>query len=786
MVADSGRCEAAWTIAMDACARAGATVAQRRTRASAASAGAPRLAPTGGAAGRACRRAPLRSAQDGAAACAAVGSGAVVERWRATSPFVRAWLPLAVFSAAAVVFTYPLAWRLGEGLAGDGADANLFVWNHWWLAQALERGVNPYVTDMIFWPVGTSLVLHTFSPYHGVLALLLTPWTGDVAAYNLLVILSFALCGWAGYLLARDVSGSEAAAYIGGFAFGFTSYHYAHALGHLNLLAYHWLPLLLLFFMRYARTGRRRDALFAGLMLVGAGLTDLSLLISGAFLTGVFSLAWHGWRDLRAHLRVLAVGGVAALLFSPWLVMIFRQYARSPELVAYGAEAARYSLDLFSFFVPTPLSTLYADVGRVLPRDGTATEATLFVGYLVLALAAYGLWRRPWRETRPWAVTAAVFGLLSLGPSLQVLGHATGIPLPYTVLGWLPIFSSLRTPARFGLLVVLCVSILATMGAADILARARRVWRPARGAAVALICLVVIAEMAVLPYPLTPLRYSSLYEDAKALGTEAIVDLPLHQPGYAGQLGRVNYMAAQTRHEMPMVNGYNARQTYSDVQTLHAHQVLALIGRLELGDAPPEQRDVFPDQDARAVAGELLARRGMTTLLLHRNEPPTAAEAREIELLRTLEGVRLVKEAPDGALYQAVRSEDPPPVILDLGAGWHAMEMLGGHPIRWSVGRSEVIVYASRAMEAELSLDVMPFVRARTLVIELNGAALHEQDAPAGWSGVRLHVTLAEGENVLALRSLEPAQTAREVGLGWDTRQVSLGFRNLRVEPVSS
>ncbi len=55
--------------------------------------------------------------------------------------------------------------------------------------------------------------------------------------------------------------------------------------------------------------------------------------------------------------------------------------------------------------------------------------------------------------------------VLSLGPFLQVAGHRLGIPLPYALCYYvIPGFSSMRTPARFAVLVALATAVLAGLG----------------------------------------------------------------------------------------------------------------------------------------------------------------------------------------------------------------------------------------------------------------------------------------------------------------------------------
>ena len=112
---------------------------------------------------------------------------------------------LLLFAALAVLLTWPLAAHLATHLPGTGLDDNaMFLWNFWWVRQALaDPAAGVFTTDAVFHPGGVSLVLHSYSllnAYAGatVFAALTLP-----AALNLTVIVACTLNGFSACLLAR-------------------------------------------------------------------------------------------------------------------------------------------------------------------------------------------------------------------------------------------------------------------------------------------------------------------------------------------------------------------------------------------------------------------------------------------------------------------------------------------------------------------------------------------------------------------------------------------------------
>lgn len=209
----------------------------------------------------------------------------------------------AAYLALAVAFTWPLAAGLTTQTPGGEAwtyDGFSMVWNLWWFQRAaLWLNSNPLVTDRLFAPLGANLALHTSTLWQALTALPLLAWMPPVAASNLLLIASLALCGYGAYLLALGVLGAagphaRAAAFVAGVVYAFTTQRFMFlVLGHHNFFATQFVPFYLLYVLRASRpaTSARstaRAVVLAGLFLALCLLTELSLAVMAVLVAGLY------------------------------------------------------------------------------------------------------------------------------------------------------------------------------------------------------------------------------------------------------------------------------------------------------------------------------------------------------------------------------------------------------------------------------------------------------------------------------------------------------------------
>lgn len=525
------------------------------------------------------------------------------------------WAVLA-YAVLTVFMTWPIAANLATEVPGGG-DAWQHIWNLWWVKQALlTLHTNPYHTDLLYYPGGVNLYFHTLVLTAGLTAIpLQLLGLNLITSYNLILLSTYVLAGLGAYLLCRYLTGNSWASFVGGLVFAFAPYHSAHLFGHMNLASLQWIPfyvLLLLKALDWRPEGRSEElavkerqkppsgllrsafsspwyALGAGALLAVNAYTEWTYAIFLVLLTGVV-VAWRillpserrqvtagvGWWALGARLVIVGVTFfvLTAPIFFPTLAEARQGYAQQPP-----EETLFYSADLVNGFLPSELHPIWgpniastvAQLPPYLPLKNPS-ERDLFLGYTVLAVAAWGVWRLR-RNIRVlfWAFTAALMWLLSLGPVLQVLGRQeftsflVKIPMPYLLLYKLPLFSIMRTPARFTVLVMLALSVLVAYALAHLLRNKPHTSLPSHSAvarplppvtrlvlAIAISVLILFEFVAV--YPLVPPGWNvPIYQKIAAEpGNFALLELPVRPFG--------DYMAYQTIHGKPIIGGYLSRQ----------------------------------------------------------------------------------------------------------------------------------------------------------------------------------------------------------------------------------
>jgi hypothetical protein len=456
------------------------------------------------------------------------------------------------FGLLAVLLTSPRLLGASHYIRDDWHDVEIFFWDFWWLGEALRTGQDPWFTTAVFHPAGTSLGFHPTGFLYGFFSLplqaLLGAEVGVVLAYNLITLSSLTLGAWFAWLLARKLGAGDLAAAVTGIVYSFSAYHFWH-LGRLHVGGIEFLPLFLLALLML--TGDQVRPVRAGLATGGAAVlllySSLTNFSSAILLTVVLALILLFTDRPRLLRREVLLGAMvaAAVVFLAALPFLHAwvAYPQPVEGARSVAENATYSADLLGYVVPGHNSTLYGSLAASLdPQRVTRGEET-FTGWLPWLLLPLGLLavkgRRPW----PWVILAAVFGVLSLGPFLKVMGHETGLPLPYRLLyEVVPLLKMNRTPVRLAAPFLLFLAVLAGLGAQRLAAARKQGW------ILPLVLLVAVAE-SVYSLPLTPREAApAVYRQLEA-GGGAVLNVPL----YHARLDR-RLMYHQIFHRQPVTS----------------------------------------------------------------------------------------------------------------------------------------------------------------------------------------------------------------------------------------
>ena len=114
-------------------------------------------------------------------------------------------LVLLLYAGLALLITWPALANLTTHLIGGRNDLWTHQWTFWWVKEALAAGRSPFYTDMLYAPLGAPLFSHNFAWLNIALWLPLQAIVGDIAAYNITILLILLLNGFSMYLLAREL-----------------------------------------------------------------------------------------------------------------------------------------------------------------------------------------------------------------------------------------------------------------------------------------------------------------------------------------------------------------------------------------------------------------------------------------------------------------------------------------------------------------------------------------------------------------------------------------------------
>ena len=478
----------------------------------------------------------------------------------------------------ALVWTWPLAARLGAAMPGWPADNFAFLYKlRLFRVALLESGTSPFFDPNSYAPFGFDLGLGEPTLANTVPGALVGALAGgsDVVAYNVLMLLSFVVSGLGGYLLVRELSESRQAAVLGAVAFAFAPYRMAQLAGHLQLMGTGWIALSFYALERGLKTRSWRDGAMLGLCFA---LTALSAWYY-AYMAGL-ALALYAavrlwserlapgrppWRTLlRPALAALAVlvplGGFAAL---PSL----RVYTEGG--LTHSAKAAdEHSASPLDYIIPNQLHPVWGEPFMRAHAEENIIETNLYAGVVLCAIILAGWWARrrahaaPERSSRAWAVLVALAAVLSLGLTLHGLNGtlqiqwpwgAGPLPMPGQLLyDWLPFYSSMRAYARFGLLVALGLVALGGIAWAYLLRYGPRWFRPRSRwiAAVALFAMAVDLWTAPYAWGTSPVAPSDASRFVASLPSGTVMRMPLA----SSQSGPALW--AQVYYDKPLAYGY--------------------------------------------------------------------------------------------------------------------------------------------------------------------------------------------------------------------------------------
>ncbi|MEO5824072.1 MAG: hypothetical protein ABIT71_26490 [Vicinamibacteraceae bacterium] len=362
-------------------------------------------------------------------------------------------------------------------------------------------------------------------------------------------------------------------------------------------------------------------------------------------------------RPFATARAIAAAGVVMALLLAPVLYAFGDQvFSGNADLSAPLWRSSPRGVDLLALILPNPNHALWgatmqdwltgwAQRGDAFP-EAVGSVSLVAIALLIAAWARFG-----WRPSRIRIGATVFYALLALGPFVYVAGINTQIPMPWSVLRYVPILGMVRSPGRFSVLVAMCVAILL----AQALAHLGRRYPERRRQILATVGVLLAIEL--IPGPRTlysasiPALYQAIASDPRP--DIRVLELPVGLRDGTSSMGnfsaRTQYF--QTAHGKAIIGGYLSRVSPRRRRDASRAPVLSALFTLSEGRELTAEQEVA----ARGRADEFLRRSRLGYVVIDE----TLASPGLVDFSIDLLGLTLV--AREGPLALYVPRAEPPP-----------------------------------------------------------------------------------------------------------------------------
>jgi len=479
-------------------------------------------------------------------------------RWKTQFKKFLKWvgIPLLIYFVFFCIYSWPWIRVFNTSFMTDSGDGLQNVWNIWWINKSVTQLHQlPWYTSFLHAPHGVTLLGQTLNPFNGFVAISLLRVFTLVQSFNIMIIFSFVSAGITAFWLCYYFSKSYVSSIIGGFIFTFSSYHFAHAIGHMQLVSLQWIPLFVLLWCMLLRRPKYLTAAGAAFALFLVLMCDYYYFLYSVMIAVI--IAVYFWRNkqlpsFRDKKNIKPFGLfclISLLIVAPLPLALLRLNSR--EILSGSHPTRELSTNIFAPFINGGFWR-FASLTDWYWRHIKAglSESSIYLGISVITVSLIGLVKRKkiGKDINLWLIIGFIFGILSYGPRLMVGGRSfEPIPLPYAFLE--KIFPPLKlsgVPVRMMVVVTLCTAIICSLVLAKI-----RLDTTKGKVIIGLFVTILFIEMFPARLPITAVTYPDYTRALKSLPYGIVYD--------EGAKTAPEVLYNQTYHERPIVLGYISR-----------------------------------------------------------------------------------------------------------------------------------------------------------------------------------------------------------------------------------
>ena len=615
-----------------------------------------------------------------------------------------------IYLPIALCITWPGMTTLGNHVLGRmGGDNYEHVWYLWWLGTTLFDNTigNPANITVLNYPHGIDSPLNLTHTPALFLPAVIGWFTNPVIAYNIAICIMPAVNGFGMYLLAKELTRNQWAAFVGGLLFGFSPYVLGHMqAGHLSQITMLGFPLFALFLIRLLNTNTWKYAALTGM----AGFLSVShpTHLPYFVLPTTAVIVWSKRQNLRNRRMLIrfsaaAVLGIILLLpfYFPLINLINSQQIGNSNLINYGDSIGK-SMDLASFVTPPFDNPFLPNNLHSFARNvvNTSDETHGYIGFISIILIFSALQSNK-RSISTWTNLAVVTIVLSLGPILKLAGEIVWVnidnvnhplQLPYAILAQIPVLEWSRTPARFAATTHFAIAIIASYGVSTILQtnKQSRWWR---FLLISSISILALSERIIQwPFPTSnSWNTAAIRELQSSTAPSTVLNLP------ASFTTNNIALYSQTIHKLPIIGGKIFRSSDGYQNTLKFFNAL-LQDKPEANITPePTDQEIFYVIDAYNIKN-----------IVNQHWAENYSTQQD-HYFRNLFGAPTASSIID-SLYTIPphTSKQPKAIIVLEPDNWHKSEIWNNSPTRWFTDTANIYIYSAYAQSGRLEFGAIP------------------------------------------------------------------------------
>lgn len=380
-----------------------------------------------------------------------------------------------LFSIAGIFITFPLIFHLDDYVTAYG-DELLIAWIHNWVIHAISTDPLSLFNANIFYPYQNTLAYSDAFFISSLFAWIpLLIFQEPITVVNFILITAFILLGFSVYLLSYYLTRHFLASLLSGMLVIFSPAVLGYYI-HLQMLFIFCVPLSLLFFIHFMKTGKTKyfavSLLFFLLQFYNSFLPAYFLIFSFVIICIYRFLSDKKMIKQFLKTRYIVLIGMTLLFLLP-VIIPYLQVSKEFQYQRDIRDAVHLALQPEDMLYTNQFNRFYQQLNE-LPFNKVSQNDEFKAGFLGLIftfLTIYALWYfiRNFKKIdylfKAFFTIGIVGLLLSFGPVLhfgrQTVHEPFLVPLPYALFYYiLPGFNGFRNSARWEMLFILAMAIL--------------------------------------------------------------------------------------------------------------------------------------------------------------------------------------------------------------------------------------------------------------------------------------------------------------------------------------